>query len=50
VEVGSAIVDAQGNVSVTGYWPYGSIGRELALSTSATLMPALSTLILLERS
>src|SRR2546427_7544480 len=27
VEVGSAIVDAQGNVSVTGYWPYGSIGQ-----------------------
>jgi len=27
VEVGSAILDAQGNVSVTGYWPYGSIGQ-----------------------
>jgi hypothetical protein len=27
LEVGSAIVDGQGDVSVTGYWPYGSIGQ-----------------------
>jgi len=33
VEVGSAIVDAQGNVSVTGYWPYGSIGQGIGAST-----------------
>jgi len=32
VEVGSAIVDAQGNVSVTGYWPYGSIGQGIGVA------------------
>jgi len=27
VEVGSVSIDSQGDVSVTGYWPYGSIGQ-----------------------
>jgi len=27
IEVGSVSIDSQGDVSVTGYWPYGSIGQ-----------------------
>ena len=27
VEVGSVRIDSQGDVSVTGYWPYGSVGQ-----------------------
>ena len=41
LEVGSAILDAQGNVSVTGYWPYGSVGQGTGASILAALTPAL---------
>jgi hypothetical protein len=27
MEIGSAIVDAQGNLSITAYWPYGAFDR-----------------------
>ena len=34
VEVGSISLDAQGNVSVSGYWPYGSVSQGGAFNQS----------------
>jgi hypothetical protein len=32
IEIGSASVDSQGNVSATGYWPFGSVGQVSAFN------------------
>jgi len=35
MEVGSVSMDGQGNVSVTGYWPFGSIGQSSAFNVGS---------------
>jgi hypothetical protein len=35
IEIGSASVDNQGNVSATGYWPFGSVGQVSAFNLNS---------------
>ena len=35
IEIGSADVDSQGNVSATGYWPFGSVGQVSAFNLNS---------------